>query len=124
MSNALIQTPHLKIDGKMVSCLPGEEFGSIGMRYLCILGQTPGQPSKKLLVRNMFWTSSQSPLWKSPAESSNNSEFVNFCLSKCPTRIGLAFAQAIVKNYEQHIIKGNKSIENDEWCVFEPNIRA
>jgi hypothetical protein len=45
----------LCIDGKWVRCLPAEDFGFIGVRHVCDLSTTPGQPNRKLLIRNCTW---------------------------------------------------------------------
>ncbi len=51
-------TPQLAIDGKWVVCRPPEDYGFLGLRCICELGDTPGQPSKKLLIRRTVWPES------------------------------------------------------------------
>lgn len=51
MSSGASVQPRVCIDGKWITCLPAEEYGYVGTRYLCDLATTAGQPNRKLLIR-------------------------------------------------------------------------
>jgi hypothetical protein len=45
----------ISIDGKWHFSKPTDDFGKLGLREICDLGATPGQPHKKLLLRRITW---------------------------------------------------------------------
>ena len=47
--------PQLCIDGRWIACQAADGFGALGIRYLCELDSSAGQPAKKLLVRQQVW---------------------------------------------------------------------
>ena len=54
---------YLSIDGKFRECSSAEDFGYLGLRSICKLGDSPGQPEKKLLIRSVMWPQpGQNPL--------------------------------------------------------------
>ena len=50
-----ITTPQICIDNRWISCSSAEGYGTLGIRYVCDLGTSAGQPEKRLLIRHRVW---------------------------------------------------------------------
>ncbi len=111
MAAVLPQLPHFFIDGKWVPCLPVEEFGFLGQRYLVEYTATKGQPSKKLLLRNSTWES-----------ESGKGEITLSLRTESATR-NLGQIRAVEeKNYKQAFPKGEGKFSKDSGQVYQQDI--
>src|SRR5947209_2557410 len=101
------------IDGKWVACLPAEDFGFLGIRYICELGASPGQPNRKLLIRASTWPQAGAPAGTRPPPLAHarNSE---------GTRNG--FRSVSQKTYQQAIPQPNGKLHAESCAVVQQDI--
>lgn len=90
--------PQLCIDGRWIACQDADGFGALGIRYLCELGSSPGQPTKKLLVRQQVW----------PQTGGTSGEtFAKLTTGTVPSAESLGLRAVMVNKYQQTVTQAD-----------------
>jgi hypothetical protein len=83
----------MSIDGKWVACHPVEEFGALGVRYLCELEAERGRTAKRLLLRRRRW----------PGSNSSRESAAKLGIGKGPDGDRRGFRPVAVKTYPEAV---------------------
>jgi hypothetical protein len=100
------KVPHVYLDGKWSACLPADDFGFLGERFLCALGGK--SPQKKLLIRKLKWRESESNVCElTPQATRTHAE------SRCPV---------VPKTYRIAFPLDNGGFAKDNHAVFQQDV--
>src|SRR5262245_47671624 len=102
------QVPHVYLDNRWVPCLPAEDFGFLGERLICDLGNTGGNAQKKLLLRKGTWHQDGSP----PCDLMVSNQQI----------AGVAIRPTVEKTYRMAFPLGNGKFAKDSHRVLQQDI--